>query len=98
MSSDLNLRGLARALHRSYDWTAQNWRRLAQAEGLPRPFIGGEPGGRPWWDGAAVEAWKKRELAPAARSAVTVVIANDPVEIPREPPDLETALLAAAGG
>jgi hypothetical protein len=100
MIDDIDLRGLAAELHRSYDWTCRNWRGLVEADGLPKPFIEH----RPWWSRAAVRAWKDgaqgvRRIAQPTFAPIDAVIANDPDPI-CEVGDLDrfARLIAAAGG
>lgn len=107
MTHDVDLSAAAALIHRKYDWMQKNWRRLVADEGFPRPFIGGRPGGRPWWRAAAIEAWKDRQgqaqtdvnLAqpdPAATPGPST--ANDPAPRRPAPASLASRLVAAAGG
>lgn len=87
----LDLHGLARALGRSYGWTAANWRDLP---GFPPPYMGGHPRGRPRWHRAVIEDYKRgvrfAASAPAARPP-SAMAANDLVTVT---PDRVSALIA----
>lgn len=97
MIDDVDLVGLAEELHRSYDWTQRHWRRLVADAGLPAPFVGGEPRGRPWWRRASIEAWKAGgHVTPQGEGRLAqppATPANDLVHSPR--PDGADALLAS---
>lgn len=98
MTDDLDLHGLALQLHRSYDWMQKNWRRLVADEGFPPPFVGREPGARPWWRAALVEAWKDRNHDAQGWGRLaqpTETVANDALPTPRG--DRASALIKAAG-
>jgi len=108
VTDDIDLRGLAVELHRSYSWASRNWRELCEQEGLPWPFVGRGAGGRPWWTRAAVRAWKGgqgsgRIAQPtddprAYLEGVLAAIANDPLPIRDADESRVAQLLAAAGG
>lgn len=70
LPADADLRLAAVLVHRSYSWLQRNWRTLTNAAGqpFPAPYIGGQPGQRPWWRTAAIEAWKDG-AAPAVQAA-----------------------------
>jgi hypothetical protein len=98
---DVDLMGAAQLLHRSYDWTQRNWRGLVKDSGFPRPFVGGGPGGNPWWRAAAIEAWKDRQSGLNTVAPVEPTLpptANDPRPRPIRPGNRVANLLAAAGG
>jgi hypothetical protein len=95
MTRDLDLRGLACELHRSYDWTVRSWRALVALHGLPAPFLGGERHARPVWSGEAVAAWKAGR---AAAPSTMAVAANDREHRYRSADDAQARLLGAAGG
>lgn len=109
MTGDVDLAQAAALIHRSYSFLQRRWRTLvhdASGQPFPRPFIGGEPGGRPWWRAEAIEAWKAGAASVAAGTSwdnpqrddggADAQPANDPRPLPRS--DLASALLAHAGG
>jgi len=99
--TDLDLHGVAALLHRSYAWVQRNWRDL---DGFPPPFVGGQPGGRPWWRAVDIEAYKAGQRWPSTPTTVDNLaqreprpaVANDPK--PHPPAHGVAALLRAAGG
>lgn len=102
LSFDVDLVGAAAMLHRRYDWMRGNWRRLVADEGFPAPFVGAQPGGRPWWRASAIEAWKdqKSGLPSALNQAPSPSlppVANDALPRPRDPRGRAAKLLAASG-
>lgn len=100
LAVDVDLVGAAAMLHRRYDWMRTNWRKLVAEEGFPAPFVGGQPGGRPWWRASAIEAWKdQRSGLPSALTptASPPAPANDPTSRPRDPRGRAAKLLAASG-
>lgn len=113
MIADVDIAGAAALLHRHRDRFRKAWRRLVVDEGFPRPFVGAEKGGRPWWRVADIEAWKGAKAAGVHRARPTATrgdlaqrpnagaepaAANDPVAPVLTPGDLAARLLAAAGG
>jgi hypothetical protein len=100
---DVDLVGAAALLHHKYEWFRRSWRNMVREQDFPRPFVGGHPGGRPWWRAAAIEAWKDRQSgapvahAPADTDRSWSPPANDPRPRPIKPGNRTAKLLATAG-
>lgn len=97
---DLDLHGAAVRVGRSYSWFQRHWRDLrhgASGALLPRPYIGGERGGRPRWLADDLDAWKAGKACAVTGddSFPQREAANDPVATP--PSDRAKALLQGAG-
>lgn len=107
--ADVDMAGAAALVHRSKGRFQKAWRRLVASEGFPRPFVGAQKGGQPWWRIADIEAWKAAKAAGLAQPTpatggnlpqrhAPIQAANDPVATEIPPGDLAAQLLAAAGG
>ena len=75
MTATLSAADLAETLGRSADWLYDNWRRLCEAEKMPKPLHGGAT--PLTWSRAHIHAWLDRDLPRETRLAAAAIRAAE---------------------